>query len=81
MYYASLLFCVMTMGQPVCLIADDTYSPHDTMKACEQRLVEMSKALLTELPYVTIEQTKCEPKHYTMTSDVYGYRGVGVYLR
>lgn len=79
MFYASLLFCFMSMGQNTCLVAEDSYSPYDTLHACEQRLVEMSKALETELPYATVTQTKCEAKHYTMT-DGYNHKAVMVYL-
>lgn len=59
MFYASLLFCWMSVTGPQCLIAEDTYGPYKSVEACQRRIEEMSSHIVREIPLSQIRGSRC----------------------
>ena len=63
MYYASLIVCWLMLGSgKQCAVAEDMYSPHPTVEACETRLEEMKTAITERLPFIIIVDEECVRK-------------------
>ena len=63
MYYASIIVCWLMLGSgKQCAVAEDMYSPHPTVEACQSRLEEMQAAIADKLPFIIIVDTECAQK-------------------
>jgi hypothetical protein len=59
MFYASLLFCWLSVTGPQCLVAEDTYGPYPTVAECQKRLKNMSEAITNEMPEAVVRGQNC----------------------
>lgn len=62
MFDASIVLCWLMLGNQQCATAEDLYSPHDTEVQCQKRLVEMQKAITSQLPFVIIISAECKKR-------------------
>ena len=60
MFFASLLFCWVSLNGPQCLVAQDTYGPYPTDKLCQSRLTEMADKIREEMPFADIKGRLCK---------------------
>ena len=59
MYFASLLFCWVSINGPQCLVAEDTYGPWKTNRECHLRIEQMADRIREEMPFADVRGRHC----------------------
>tara|TARA_B100002019_G_scaffold133900_1_gene115197 strand:+ start:998 stop:1225 length:228 start_codon:yes stop_codon:yes gene_type:complete len=60
MFYASLLFCWISLNGPQCLVAEDSLGPYKEIAQCQERIEDMSERILEEMPFAEVRGSKCD---------------------
>ena len=51
MFYASILFCWISLNGPQCVVAEDSLGPYKEVTQCQERIEDMSERILEEMPF------------------------------
>ncbi len=59
MYFAIVLMCGISFGQPSCIEAHDNYGPYKTLEECQARTKVMERDIYMMAPDTKLTQQKC----------------------
>lgn len=64
MWAVSIVFCVFAEG---CYKIEDQHGPYETKARCEERLSELSTAIVENVPNIIGMSIECRKENYSLT--------------